>query len=251
VSEKTHFCVGTAALAAAAFAAAAASAACCLWLRLVLFGLFGLFVATPCLEVWRMQSGVFEARESRSWVCDVLCGWLAVFFASFLRGGVGVDPLWVAKRCGDLPPTHRSCVLFVCLQCTITEPSFLFLGKRYGKPTPLQIVLLQELERWNILNGVIATSLADLKRALVGEIGMSESLDLLGVSLFNGYLPGKSVDTRTHARHARTHGTHAKTHARTHTRTHTTTLTHAHAHAHTPTHEHHTKIHTNTPTHQH
>eukprot|EP00750_Incisomonas_marina_P009230 INCI15857.2.p1 GENE.INCI15857.2~~INCI15857.2.p1 ORF type:complete len:4529 (-),score=890.01 INCI15857.2:58-13644(-) len=61
--------------------------------------------------------------------------------------------------------------------------------KKYGKPTPLQIVLLQELERWNILNQVMLTSLVDLKRALVGEIGMSESLDLLGVSLFNGYLP--------------------------------------------------------------
>jgi len=61
--------------------------------------------------------------------------------------------------------------------------------KKYGKPTPLQIVLLQELERWNILNSVMMTSLIDLKRALVGEIGMSESLDLLGVSLYNGYLP--------------------------------------------------------------
>jgi dynein heavy chain len=61
--------------------------------------------------------------------------------------------------------------------------------KKYGKPTPLQIVLLQELERWNALNNVMLTSLVDLKRALVGEIGMSETLDLVGASLFNGYLP--------------------------------------------------------------
>jgi dynein heavy chain len=56
--------------------------------------------------------------------------------------------------------------------------------------TPCQVVLLQELERWNNLVKKMAGSLGDLQKALVGEIGMSDELDLLGDSLFNGFLPG-------------------------------------------------------------
>ena len=56
--------------------------------------------------------------------------------------------------------------------------------------TPCQVVLLQELERWNNLVKKMAVSLLDLQRALVGEIGMSDELDGLGDSLFNGFLPG-------------------------------------------------------------
>lgn len=55
--------------------------------------------------------------------------------------------------------------------------------------TPCQVVLLQELERWNNLVKKMALSLLDLRRALVGEIGMSDELDSLGDSLFNGFLP--------------------------------------------------------------
>jgi dynein heavy chain len=55
--------------------------------------------------------------------------------------------------------------------------------------TPCQVVLLQELERWNNLVKRIAGSLIDLQKALVGEIGMSDELDALGDSLFNGFLP--------------------------------------------------------------
>ena len=55
--------------------------------------------------------------------------------------------------------------------------------------TPCQVVLLQELERWNNLVKRMALSLLDLQRALVGEIGMSDELDSLGDSLFNGFLP--------------------------------------------------------------
>eukprot|EP01033_Poteriospumella_lacustris_P008676 gene8676-6241_t len=55
--------------------------------------------------------------------------------------------------------------------------------------TPCQVVLLQELERWNALVKRMASSLLDLQRALVGEIGMSDELDSLGDSLFNGFLP--------------------------------------------------------------
>uniref|UniRef100_A0A7S0ST93 Dynein heavy chain n=1 Tax=Chromulina nebulosa TaxID=96789 RepID=A0A7S0ST93_9STRA len=55
--------------------------------------------------------------------------------------------------------------------------------------TPCQVVLLQELERWNNLVRRMAISLQDLKRALIGEIGMSDELDSLGDSLYNGFVP--------------------------------------------------------------
>ena len=58
-----------------------------------------------------------------------------------------------------------------------------------GVITPCQVVLLQELERWNNLVKRMALSLQDLQRALIGEIGMSDELDSLGDSLFNGFIP--------------------------------------------------------------
>merc|ERR1712176_1595823 len=39
------------------------------------------------------------------------------------------------------------------------------------------------------LTTVMYASLVDLKRAIKGEIGMSQALDELGSSLFNGFLP--------------------------------------------------------------
>ena len=61
--------------------------------------------------------------------------------------------------------------------------------KRFEAPTPTQTVLLQELERFNILLEKILESCTNLKRALNGEIGMSQELDDLSASLFNGFLP--------------------------------------------------------------
>jgi dynein heavy chain len=57
-------------------------------------------------------------------------------------------------------------------------------------PTPTSVVRLQELERWNRLVSYQAQSLLDLSRALIGEIGMSESLEELGTALFDGRVPG-------------------------------------------------------------
>jgi len=57
-------------------------------------------------------------------------------------------------------------------------------------PTPLEVVLLQEIERYEELVTRMVGNLKDLKRALKGEIGMSQSLDELGTSLFNSQLPG-------------------------------------------------------------
>jgi dynein heavy chain len=56
-------------------------------------------------------------------------------------------------------------------------------------PQPTQVVLLQELERFNILLDLIVSSLTDLKRALIGEIGMSQSLDDLANCMFKGFVP--------------------------------------------------------------
>ena len=55
--------------------------------------------------------------------------------------------------------------------------------------SPAQIVLMQEVERWNKLVIFMAQSLADLRKAMTGEIGMSDSLEMLGDSIFNGQMP--------------------------------------------------------------
>eukprot|EP00798_Chlamydomonas_sp_ICE-L_P031818 gene31818-7022_t len=62
--------------------------------------------------------------------------------------------------------------------------------KDIGQPSPTQVVLLQELERWNMVLSVMKISLRDLQRALTGEIGFSSALEELATALFNGKLPG-------------------------------------------------------------
>jgi dynein heavy chain len=63
------------------------------------------------------------------------------------------------------------------------------LKKKFGIPTPVQVVLLQEIERFNRLLENMGNSLFQLRRALAGEIGMSKDLDDLSTALFNGELP--------------------------------------------------------------
>ena len=79
------------------------------------------------------------------------------------------------------------------IQGKIPVPEDVFnIRKRFsegGMPSPTQIVLLQELERWNNLVTLMASSLIDLARALAGEIGMSDTLEEVGSSLFNGLVP--------------------------------------------------------------
>lgn len=58
-------------------------------------------------------------------------------------------------------------------------------------PSPTQVVLMQELERWNNLVVYMQSSLAELLRALSGEVGMSNQLDEIARSLFNGQLPAQ------------------------------------------------------------
>merc|ERR1719443_314694 len=61
--------------------------------------------------------------------------------------------------------------------------------KKFEIPSPTQVVLLQELERFNGLLSLMRGSLQDLKRALIGEIGMSQALDDLASCIFNGQVP--------------------------------------------------------------
>jgi dynein heavy chain len=56
-------------------------------------------------------------------------------------------------------------------------------------PSPTEVVLLQELERMNKLIVNMRSSLSELKKALIGEVGMSSGLESLANALFNGYLP--------------------------------------------------------------
>ncbi|XP_044777260.1 dynein axonemal heavy chain 10 isoform X1 [Neomonachus schauinslandi] len=55
--------------------------------------------------------------------------------------------------------------------------------------SPTSVVLLQELERFNKLVIRMSKSLAELQRALVGEVGMSNELDDVARSLFLGQIP--------------------------------------------------------------
>ena len=60
--------------------------------------------------------------------------------------------------------------------------------KQIDTPSPTQIVLLQELERFNKLLELMQQTLLDLQRALLGEIGMSQSLEELSNCIFNGFV---------------------------------------------------------------
>lgn len=55
--------------------------------------------------------------------------------------------------------------------------------------SPTSVVLLQELDRFNILISTMSRSLTTLRRALKGEVGMSNELDDLARALYNGQLP--------------------------------------------------------------
>ena len=77
----------------------------------------------------------------------------------------------------------------------IPEPFDLpLLHKQLGAPTPTQVVLLQEVERWNGVLAAMSTSLKDLQKALAGEL--VEMLMLAGASMVNqsgGYVSTDDV----------------------------------------------------------
>jgi len=64
------------------------------------------------------------------------------------------------------------------------------LRKKYGlTPTPTTVVLLQEVERFNYLISRMKKTLATLRRAIAGEVGMDSILDNVSNCLYNGQIP--------------------------------------------------------------
>ena len=63
--------------------------------------------------------------------------------------------------------------------------------KKFGGEaiSPTSVVLLQELDRFNNLTLTMSRSLTTLRRALKGEVGMSNELEDLSKALYNGQLP--------------------------------------------------------------
>jgi dynein heavy chain len=59
-----------------------------------------------------------------------------------------------------------------------------------NEATPVQVVLVQELEHWNRLVSQMHSSLAELQRAIAGEVSMSNELEELMTAIFLGRLPG-------------------------------------------------------------
>lgn len=57
------------------------------------------------------------------------------------------------------------------------------------RPTPVAIVLFQEIQRFNLLTSIMWTSLNELKQALAGQISFSTELDELNKHLYHGQLP--------------------------------------------------------------
>lgn len=65
----------------------------------------------------------------------------------------------------------------------------LFKVNEAGNLESLSTVLIQEIERFNRLLSVMRESLADLQRAIKGEIAMSGELDSMYTSIINGQVP--------------------------------------------------------------
>ena len=65
----------------------------------------------------------------------------------------------------------------------------LFLPGEYGLIPSLSTVLLQEVERFNRLLGVMIRTLADLERAIRGEVVMSQDLDDMYFAVLNSLVP--------------------------------------------------------------
>jgi dynein heavy chain len=58
-----------------------------------------------------------------------------------------------------------------------------------NETTPVQIVLIQELEHWNRLVSTMSVSLFELQRAIAGEVSMSNELESVMTAIYLGRLP--------------------------------------------------------------
>ncbi len=65
------------------------------------------------------------------------------------------------------------------------------LRKKYmvGEISPTIVVLIQELDRFNLILREMKSSLRELRRAIAGEVGMSNELDDVAACLGSGTIP--------------------------------------------------------------
>ena len=97
------------------------------------------------------------------------------------RNLIDLQPRIVAGGGGMSREEHISATARDIQNKVPKEFDLMLIAKQIGlNRQPAQIVLLQELERWNKLVVKMSRSLSELQKALVGEIGMSDALDELG-----------------------------------------------------------------------
>lgn len=65
----------------------------------------------------------------------------------------------------------------------------LAVNRKFPNKSPIEAVLVQEIERYNVLNEKMRTSLSDLIKSLNGEISMNSEIEEIMISLFNGAIP--------------------------------------------------------------
>uniref|UniRef100_A0A3Q3MNV8 Dynein axonemal heavy chain 10 n=1 Tax=Mastacembelus armatus TaxID=205130 RepID=A0A3Q3MNV8_9TELE len=111
-------------------------------------------------------------------ICIIYCGLYAFSYSSGESGGNNNRDEYISQVAQDiqnkLPKRFDMDVI----------------RKKFGTEiSPTSVVLLQELERFNKLVVRMQRSLAELQRALAGEVGMSSELDEVARALFNGYIP--------------------------------------------------------------
>ena len=90
--------------------------------------------------------------------------------------------------------TREEIVLDMAIQFLDSKvpPKFdmLTINKKFtGGKSPIDAVLTQELERYNMLNDQMRESLDDLISSLKGEIAMNAEIESVMLSLYNGLLP--------------------------------------------------------------
>jgi dynein heavy chain len=74
---------------------------------------------------------------------------------------------------------------------TKLPPKFdmLTINRKFQNKSPIDAVLTQEIERYNLLNDKMKETLNDLILSLKGEISMNSEIESIMLSLYNGLLP--------------------------------------------------------------
>ncbi|GIQ85930.1 dynein heavy chain, partial [Kipferlia bialata] len=108
---------------------------------------------------------------------------------SMMTNLIALQPRAVAAGGGISREAYLQNVAAELLTKVPAEIDLIKTKKKFSRPSPTDVVLLQEIERFNVLVELIRLSLIDLQRALAGEIGMSSQLDALATNLYAGLIP--------------------------------------------------------------